>query len=712
MVGDRQKLLGIGFAAVSGACVVFAIFRLASELATGRATPWWGNAAASVALGILYLWYRGDRSGRSSAAVHGVAAIATIVVLIPVAYGMTSSKWWLSLVGFAVLLMGRRSEAVVWTILTAVLMSVTAVVEPLIALPGTSAEPAAERALAGFFFVSLLLAITWAFRREAQRRARDLAMTAASLERANAVKSRFLAHVSHEVRTPLHAIIAMTDMALGRELPRSAADEIATARESARLLLSLLNNVLDVTRAESDAMQLDLRPFRLHATLDDAIRPLAAQARAKGLAFEATSDPGVVESRVGDRMRLSQIALNLVGNAVKFTREGRIGVHLRTKDDDPDRVVLEVRDTGAGIPKERLAAIFEPFTQGKAADAAVQGGAGLGLAIVRELATLMDGAVSVTSEGTTGSTFTVELRLPRQEGATDGGPIELARPHGDSAPPARVPRGGGLHVLVCEDDPVNQRVVLAMLDRLGERVTVARDGIAAWNILQRGEVDVVLTDVEMPGLSGLELARRVRARERERGWARMPMVAATAHVAQEAEILAAGMDAYLGKPFTLRELADVLDDVRRPSTREKASVPPRRRSSTPPESVEVLDGQVVEELRRLEVASGTPLLSELLASFRGDVPARVEELRLAATQGDTARVGSLAHRLRGSASVIGASRVVARAIEIEAHAGSTPAEATLAKVDELAREVGRAMDAFSSAVAVGPRLDGDAAPRN
>ena len=150
VVGDREKLLGIGFFAVSGACAVFAAFRLGAELLTGRATPWWGNAAATVALSILYGWYRGDRAGRSSAAVHGLAArIAMIVMVVPAAYGMTSSKWWLALVGFSVLLMGRRSEAIVWTALTALFMSVTAVVEPLIALPGASAEPAAEQALSG-----------------------------------------------------------------------------------------------------------------------------------------------------------------------------------------------------------------------------------------------------------------------------------------------------------------------------------------------------------------------------------------------------------------------------------------------------------------------------------------------------------------------------------------------------------------------------------
>jgi signal transduction histidine kinase len=547
------------------ACAVFAVLRLVVQLATSRATPWWGDAGGAVGMAVLYLWYRGDRLGRSSAAVHGTAAIATIALLVPSAYGMTSSKWWLALVGFSVLLLGRRVEAIVWTVATVILLPLTALLEPRIVVANAAGEPATERAMSGLFFMAILLSVTWAFRQVAQRHARELTETAASLTRANLVKSRFLAHMSHEVRTPLHGVIAMTDMALDGDLPPEERQQIETAQQSARLLLSLLNNILDVARSESDAIELDRRPFPLHDTLSEILRPLAVQARAKGLTFEARSDPTVALFRLGDRARLSQIVLNLVGNALKFTKVGRIDIHLRTSPSAPEVVLLDVVDTGPGVPKARREAIFEPFAQASAADAAVQGGVGLGLAIVRDLTRRMGGDVTLESEVGKGCRFVVELRLPVVEGAVATGPEDLLQSSGVASPRASPTPAAALHVLVCEDNPVNQKVLVAMLARLGHKSTVANDGLAAWEILQDQKFDLLLTDIEMPRLNGLELAYRVRAREAEGHGTRLPILGATAHVGEEEQhrLLGAGMDAHLGKPFTLADLTAALSRVRR-----------------------------------------------------------------------------------------------------------------------------------------------------
>ncbi len=558
VVGDRARLLGIGMTAVLGACALFAVLRLAVQLATGRATPWWGNAVGALGIGALYVWYRRDPARRSSGAVHGTAAIATVALLVPAAYGMTSSKWWIALVGFSVLLLGRRSEAAFWSAATLVIVPLAALAEPYVTVTNSVGEPPLERAMAGLFFVAILLTVTWAFRGVAQRRARELTETAASLTRANLVKSRFLAHMSHEVRTPLHGVIAMTDMALEGDASPAVRQQIQTAQQSARLLLSLLNNVLDVARAESDAIELDLRPFALHETLSEVLRPLAARARGKGLTFTGKSEPGVVARRVGDRVRFSQIVLNLVGNALKFTSGGRIDVALRARG--VDVVALEVADTGEGIAADKLDVIFEPFGQASPADASLEQGAGLGLAIVRDLARRMGGAVRVTSEVGKGSVFTVDLRLPIVPHAAEAGPVELLGT--TLAPPARPPSlpDAALRVLVCEDNPVNQKVVVAMLARLGHETTVVSDGVAAWELLQVRSFDLLLTDVEMPRLDGLELARRVRERERQRDGARLPIVGATAHVGEEEQhrLLGAGMDAHLAKPFTLSDLTAAL----------------------------------------------------------------------------------------------------------------------------------------------------------
>jgi signal transduction histidine kinase len=569
VVGNRAWLLGIGMTAVFVACVVFGALRLVVHLATGKATPWWGNTTGAVAIALLYLWYRRSPEKRSPVAVHGTALVATIALLIPAAYGMASSKWWLSLVGFSVLLMGRRREALVWTIATMILVPLTAVIETKIVIARAVGEPPVERALAGFFFVAILLGITWAFRRVVEQRARELTETATSLERANRVKSRFLAHMSHEIRTPLHGVIAMTEMAVQGDASPTVRDQVQTAHQSAQILLGLLNNILDVTRAESDAIQLDERSFSLHAALTDVVRPFAARAHAKGLELDARSEPAVAARRIGDKARFAQIVLNLVGNAIKFTGGGKVSVHLKQLPGDGARVELEVSDTGVGIPADKLGIIFEPFNQAAAADAQVQSGAGLGLTIVRDLAQRMGGSVSARSEVGKGSTFRVELRLPRDtECGDEAGPEDLLP--AALAPEQRAPplvESGGLDVLVCEDDLTLQKVLRTMVSRLGHRVTIASDGLEGWEILQTRSFDLLLTDLEMPRLSGFGLTQRIRTREKDGGGARLAIIAVTGHVGEEEEhrVLEAGMDALLPKPFSLAVLKDALGRVARPT---------------------------------------------------------------------------------------------------------------------------------------------------
>ncbi|HEX4382195.1 MAG TPA: ATP-binding protein [Myxococcales bacterium] len=564
IVGERERLLDIGMAAVFATCVVFAVFRLAVSLVTGKATPWWANAAGACAIALLHLWRRNDRARRVQVAVHVTAAVATMALLVPCAYGLSSSKWWLTLVGFSVVLLGRRGEALFWSGVTIVLVPATALLEPYIQVENAVGEPALERAMSGLLFVVLLLAVTRSFRRVADRRARELAETAESLGRANAVKSRFLAHMSHEVRTPLHGVIAMADLAHQGEASPQVHEQIRMAQQSARALLGILNNVLDVSRADAGALQLESRPFLLHTALTEVLLPLAAQARGKGIAFTAQADPGIAEARVGDSVRLGQIVLNLVGNALKFTRQGSIRVRLRAAG-SPDRLTIEIADTGQGIPQDKLASIFEPFVQADVADGRNLGGVGLGLAIVRELARLMDGGVSVESDPGRGTSFSLQVtcRLdePRSSAA---GPEELL-PASSSPAQAFVERGTQrLSVLVCEDSEINQTVLRMMLTRLGHQAEIVEDGGRAWALLQEKRYDLLLTDVEMPVLDGVALARRIRAREAAEQLPRLPIVGATAHVGEEEQhrLYDAGMDGYLAKPFTLTALSKAIDRVR------------------------------------------------------------------------------------------------------------------------------------------------------
>jgi signal transduction histidine kinase/ActR/RegA family two-component response regulator len=560
VVADRSRLVGIGMAAVFVACVSFGVVRYVVQAETGLATPWWGNAIGAVAIALLFLWYRRDAAQRSGLAVHGTALVATVALLVPAAYGMPSSKWWLSLVGFSVLLLGRRREAIVWATLTLVLVPLVALVEPWIIIPHAIGEGTAERSLAGLFYVALLLGMTAAFRRVAQRRARELTETAASLEQSNRVRSRFLAHMSHELRTPLQGVIAMTDVARMGDVSPEVRDQLDTAHASARTLLTLLNNVLDVTRADAGALELFAQPFSLHGVLADTLAPFVAEANDKGLVLSARADAGIDAHRIGDGLRVAQIARNLVSNAIKFTDAGSVDVRLTLRNDDPDRIVLAVVDTGRGVPADQLERIFEPFVQANPSDARLGGGAGLGLAIVHDLAQHMGGTARAT-RNQKGSTFAVEFGLPRERpDSPRPGPVNLleARTRGDAT---ATKSGPALRILVCEDDPINRKAIRMLLAHSGHEVVLTANGESALEKLAAASFDLLLTDVEMPGIDGIELIRRVRKLEEREGAAHLPIVATTAHVGEEHRhvLLEAGADGHLPKPFAYAALIEAVD---------------------------------------------------------------------------------------------------------------------------------------------------------
>lgn len=581
-------------AAVLVACLVFGVSRLVTQLITRRPTPWWVNAGAAAVILLLYAWYRRDPARRSAAGVHGTALTATVALVIPSFYGMVSSKWWLALVGFGVTLIGRRGEAMFWAIATLILVPAVALLEKRgVGGAGRIATGAAEQpvegALAAFFFAAVLLGVTWSFRRAAEQRARSLGQMSESLAHANQVKTRFLAHVSHEVRTPLHTVIAMTDLALRGDLPALARDQVETIRASARMLLALLNNILDLTRVESQVIALEQRPFSLHQALSEILAPLAAQARAEGLVFGARAQEGLVEERVGDRVRVCQIVINLVGNALKFTEKGIVRVELRGVSEDPDVVAIAITDTGRGIAAAKVDAIFEPFVQASRDDAQRRGGVGLGLAIVKELARQMGGQVTVTSTPGKGSCFTVRLRLPRLHPEGQAGPMDLlARPH--LTPPVALPPAAPdrpLEILVCEDNEWVQKVFRMTLTRLGHHLTMTSDGSEAWQVLTRSTkiFDVLVTDLDMPGMDGIELTSAIRRRDRAAG-RHLPIVAVTGHSGgqEEARFLQAGADAFLAKPFDLADLSAALKQALDSATAPDAKTTAPRRLPRRPES--------------------------------------------------------------------------------------------------------------------------------
>ncbi|MEC4592513.1 ATP-binding protein [Nitrospirillum amazonense] len=412
---------------------------------------------------------------------------------------------------------------------------------------------------------------------EELRAARDtLTVAAAELEQArrvaedaNAAKSAFLTATSHEIRTPLNGIIGAVQLLAAEPLAPLQRDLAVIIRDSAQTLLLLVDDLLDLSKLEAGRVDLVATDFQLAAVVTEAARLMEGQARAKGLALSTRIAPEAAATFRGDARRLRQLLLNLLGNAVKFTDKGQVQLTAEVVEGAPAadaggprdvRVVLTVRDTGIGMTADQQARLFNRFVQGDDGIAQRYGGSGLGLSICRELVTLMGGTITLDSSPGQGSTFTIDLTLPRLPGqaAAEAAPSPAA-PSANPAPAALPKRGAGRRVLVVEDNSINARLTEMMLRTEGYAVELASDGAAgAAMALGQPPVDLVLMDIQMAGLDGLEATRRIRAGEPP--GRRVPVIAMTANamVGMREEYLAAGMDDYVSKPFDQGRFLDLV----------------------------------------------------------------------------------------------------------------------------------------------------------
>lgn len=508
-------------------------------------------------------------------------------------------------------------------------------------------------------------------------RARELA------EQASRAKSEFLANISHEVRTPLNALMGLTRMLMDSPLNAEQAGWLALMDSSAHALLQLLNDILDLSRIEAGKLEIEHSRFNLRDAIEQACAPYAEQARAKPMDFQLELAPDLPQWVMGDTGRLRQVLSNLLSNAIKFTpKGGLITVRARLPEaigDEPQQWQLEVRDTGVGIARKHQENIFNAFTQADASTARRYGGSGLGLAICARLAGLMGGDIVLKSELGQGSTFTLTLPL-REAAALERSPLSASDELLGVAQAG--PRYVGLVVLLAEDHPVNELMMRQLLLRMGCTVRVARGGVQAVAQWEQGGIDLILMDVQMPGMSGMQATQEIREIEARRKLPRTPIVAVTANAmaGDRDACLACGMDGYTAKPVSPQALILEMDRVLQVED-EAAQTTPAALQPTPPSAapmvsdnpargashLEALD--VEKLLRRLDGDEAT--LRQLAQVMRSDLASRQIELQRALEARDTTAAVAHAHGLKGSLGSMTAERGarLAKGLELAARSG-------------------------------------------